>query len=86
MVGHRIRRRANFVIDIEGYRERRQQALARLAERMGQKAVDRDAPVTLEPMPAYERRIIHMTLREDPRVRTESTGEGDRRRVRIYPQ
>jgi spoIIIJ-associated protein len=85
MVGHRIRKRANFVIDIEGYRERRQQALARLAERMGQKAVDRGAPVTLEPMPAYERRIIHMTLREDPRVRTESTGEGDRRRVRIYP-
>jgi spoIIIJ-associated protein len=85
MVGHRIRQRAYFVIDVEGYRERREQALARMAERMGKKAVDRGTPVTLEPMPAYERRIIHMTLREDPLVRTESTGEGDRRRVRIYP-
>jgi spoIIIJ-associated protein len=85
MVGHRIRQRAYFVIDVEGYRERREQALARMAERMGKKAVDRGTPVTLEPMPAYERRIIHITLREDPLVRTESTGEGDRRRVRIYP-
>jgi spoIIIJ-associated protein len=85
MVGHRIRSRANFVIDVEGYRERREQALARMAERMGKKAIERGTPVTLEPMPAYERRVIHMTLREDPRVRTESTGEGDRRRVRIYP-
>jgi spoIIIJ-associated protein len=85
MVGHRIRQRANFVIDIDGYRERREQALSRLAERMGQKAIDRGTPVTLEPMPAYERRIIHMTLRENPQVRTESTGEGNRRRVRIYP-
>lgn len=85
MVGHQIRHRANFVIDVDGYRERREQALARMAERMGKKAVDRGQPITLEPMPAYERRIIHMTLREDPQVRTESTGEGDRRRVRIYP-
>jgi spoIIIJ-associated protein len=85
MVGHKIRQRANFVVDIEGYRERRELALSRLAQRMGKKAVERGRPVTLEPMPAYERRVIHMTLREDPQVRTESTGEGDRRRVRIYP-
>jgi spoIIIJ-associated protein len=85
MAGHRLKQRVNFVIDVEGYRARREQALARLAERMGKKAIDRGRPVTLEPMPAYERRIIHMTLREDPRVRTESTGEGDQRKVRIYP-
>ena len=85
MVGHKIRQRANFVVDIEGYRERRELALSRLAQRMGKKAVERGRPVTLEPMPAYERRVIHMTLREDPQVRTESTGEGNRRRVRIYP-
>ncbi len=85
MVGHQIRQRAFFVIDVDGYREQREQALARMAERMARKAVDRGTPVTLEPMPAYERRIIHMTLREDPQVRTESAGEGDRRKVRIYP-
>jgi len=86
MVGHRLQQRAHFVIDIEGYRERRQQALTRLAERMAAKAVKRGNPVTLEAMPAHERRIIHMALRESPEVKTESTGEGKRRRVRIYPR
>ncbi len=85
MVGHKLRQRATFVIDVEGYRQRREQALSRLAERMANKAVKRGSPVTLEAMPAYERRIIHMALRESDEVRTESTGEGNRRRVRIYP-
>ena len=86
MVGHRLQQRAHFVIDVEGYRERREQALTRLAERMAGKAVKRGSPVTLEAMPAHERRIIHMALRESPEVTTESTGEGKRRRVRIFPK
>jgi spoIIIJ-associated protein len=86
MVGHRMQQRTHFVIDIDGYRERRQQALTRLAERMAGKAVKRGSPVTLEAMPAHERRIIHMALRDVPEVTTESTGEGKRRRVRIYPK
>lgn len=85
MIGHQLHRRASFVIDVEGYRERREQALSRLAERMANKAVKRGSPITLEAMPAYERRIIHMALRDSDEVRTESTGEGNRRRVRIYP-
>ena len=86
MVGHQLQQRAHFVIDIDGYRERREQALSRLAERMAGKAVKRGSPITLEAMPAHERRIIHMALRESPEVTTESTGEGKRRRVRIYPK
>ena len=86
MVGHKTHKRAHFVIDVEGYRERREQALTRMAERMAGKAVKRGTPVTLEAMPAYERRIIHMTLRDSADVRTESIGEGSRRRVRIYPK
>lgn len=86
MVGHRMRRRAQFVVDVEGYRARREQALSRLAERMAQKAITRQQPVSLEPMPAYDRRIIHMTLRNSDEVYTESAGEGNRRRVRIYPK
>lgn len=86
MVAHRLHRRAHFLVDVEGYRERREQALVRLAERMADKARQRQEPITLEPMPPYERRIIHMTLRNAEGVYTESTGEGDRRKVRIYPQ
>ncbi len=86
MVGQRLQSRADFVIDIEGYRERRQQALARLAERNADKVVKRGRPVTLEPMPPNERRIIHITLRDHEDVYTQSTGEGKRRRVRILPK
>lgn len=86
MAGHKLRDRADFVIDVQGYRERREQALARLAERMAQKVAARRRPVSLEPMPPHERRIIHMTLRNDKDVYTQSTGEGKRRKVRILPK
>jgi spoIIIJ-associated protein len=86
MVGHRLQRRADFVIDIEGYRERRRLALNRLAERMANKVMKQGRPVTLEPMPPQDRRIIHMTLRNSEDVFTQSTGEGNRRRVRILPK
>lgn len=86
MVGHKLRTRAGFVIDVEGYRQRREQALARLADRMARKVAKSKRPMSLEPMPPHERRIIHMTLREDNYVYTESTGEGNRRKVRIIPK
>ena len=86
MAGHALHQRADFLIDVEGYRDRRQNALAQLAQRMARKAVKRGQAVTLEPMSPYDRRIIHMALRNDHRVTTQSTGEGARRRVRIYPR
>jgi len=86
MVGHKLRQRADFIIDVEGYRQRREQALARLAERMADKVIKRGRPVSLEPMPPHERRIIHMTLRDYDEVTTHSVGEGKRRKVRILPK
>ena len=83
MTAHQLKRRVNFVVDVEGFRERRAQALARLAERMARKALKRGRPVTLEPMSPSERRAIHMALRDFDGVYTESTGEGRGRRVRI---
>ncbi len=85
MTGHTMRERPKFIVDVEGYRSRREQALARLAERMADKVANRGNPMTLEPMPPNERRIIHITLRDDNRVYTESFGEGRQRKVRIYP-
>ncbi len=86
MVGHRLQRRTTFVIDVEGYRQRREAALSKLAERMAQKVLKRKRPISLEPMPPYERRIIHMTLRNHDGVYTHSVGEGRRRKVRILPK
>ncbi len=86
MAGHRLNQRADFLVDVDGYRQRRQDALAKLARRMAGKAVKRGRPVTLEPMSPYDRRIIHLTLRGDESVYTESTGQGNQRRVRIFPK
>lgn len=85
MTGHRIRQRPKFIVDVQGYRLKREKALSRLAERMAEKVVSRGRAMTLEPMPPNERRIIHISLRDDDRVYTESFGEGRRRKVRIYP-
>lgn len=86
MAAHTLQSRVDFLIDVNGYRQDRQTALASLARRMAQKAARRGQPVTLEPMSPYDRRIIHMTLRDENKVYTQSTGEGNRRRVRIYPK
>lgn len=86
MAGHALKRRANFLIDVNGYRRKRKEALTKLAERMAAKAVRRGEPVTLEAMNAYDRRIIHIALRDHDEVYTNSVGEGANRRVRVYLQ
>ena len=74
------------VVDAEGYRGRREDALVDLAQRMAEKAVKSGKPVPVEPMSAHDRRIVHMALVENQTVRTESEGEGLFRRVVIFPK
>ena len=74
------------IIDVEGYRQRRYEALQALALHMADQVKAKGVPFTLEPMPAYERRIIHLTLAEYPDVTTQSTGEGEARKVVISPK
>jgi spoIIIJ-associated protein len=81
-----LQRRANIVIDVEGYKTRREEMLRRLATRMAEQAIQLGRTVALEPMPPYERRIVHLALRDNPEVRTESVGEGEHRKVTIIPQ
>jgi len=73
------------IIDVEGYKQRRSEALQALAVRMAEQVRLKGVPFTLEPMPAYERRIIHLALTDHPDITTESTGEGDARKVVISP-
>jgi spoIIIJ-associated protein len=80
-----LERRANIVIDVEGYKSRREKQLRRLAQRMADQALQVGRTVSLEPMPPYERRIVHLTLRDHPGVTTQSVGEGDFRKVTIIP-
>ncbi len=75
-----------IVIDVEGYRVRRVQQLQQLARRMADQAVKTGRRQTLEPMPAGERRIIHIELRNNPQVATESVGEDPYRKITILPK
>lgn len=86
MLSKRLARWEPVVVDVESYRVRRRRALQRLALRMAERAVSTRRRVILEAMPANERRIIHLALREHPGVITKSIGEGDRRKVTIIPR
>jgi spoIIIJ-associated protein len=77
--------RSVVTLDVEQYRERRHQSLGLLANRTADRVASSDRPITLEPMSAADRRIIHMSLSDHRRVATESTGEGQGRRVTIRP-
>ncbi len=75
----------NLVVDADGYRKRRHRSLAALARRKADQATNSGRTIRLRPMPAHERRLIHMALRKDDRVRTESVGRGRNRAVTIIP-
>ncbi len=74
---------SNVIIDIENYRERRKETLENLGKNLGKKALRTKKPVVLEPMSAYERRIIHMCLQNDSRLKTTSEGKEPYRYVVI---
>lgn len=75
-----------IIVDIEGYRERREVNLRRLAKRSAELAIREGREVALEPMPSSDRRTIHMTLKSDPLVDTESEGDEPDRFVVIIPR
>jgi spoIIIJ-associated protein len=86
MWSHQNKSSLRVNIDVNGYRARREQQLVNMARRMAERVVVNGKPITLEPMPASERRIVHMALRDDPSVFTESTGEGSARKIQIKPK
>jgi spoIIIJ-associated protein len=73
------------VIDVENYRARREESLRSLADRIAYRVGRNGRPFTLEAMPASDRRVIHLALRERNDVETYSIGEGVSRRVVIAP-
>lgn len=75
-----------IALDVEGYRQRRQESLEQLARRLAAKARETGRPVVLNPMSPRDRRIVHLTLQTDSEVTTASEGEGHYRRLVISPQ
>ena len=75
----------NVVVDADGYRRRRRRSLESLAQKKADQAVEQGQAIRLRAMPAHERRIVHIVLKEDDRVSTESTGRGRDRAITIVP-
>jgi len=86
MVGKEVQQWVQLVVDVEGYRSRRENQLRRMAQRMAEQAIKTGRRQVLEPMSSNERRIIHLELREHPAVTTESIGEDPYRKVTIIPK
>lgn len=85
-----VRRKLGYrypvVIDVEGYKSRQRQKIESIAKSAANRAVSQEKEVPLRPMTPYERRIVHIALRDDDRVETESEGEGQNRHVVIIPK
>lgn len=86
ILGRQINPDVNLIVDVQGHKRRREEQVRRMARRMAEQVTQRNRTMTLEPMPAHERRLVHIELRNHPTVRTESVGEGNKRKVTIIPK
>jgi len=83
MVANHTKYFVPVIIDVNGYRQRRMRSLRSLAMRTADQVVERQMPFSLEPMPAFDRRIIHLILADHPGVITQSVGLGEERKIVI---
>ena len=81
IAGKGINNKVRVILDIEGYKERREKTLEDLAEKIAKTVVRTKKSITLEPMQAYERKIIHSKLQENDKVETTSIGEEPHRKI-----
>jgi spoIIIJ-associated protein len=86
MVSHRLKHWTNLIVDVESYLVRRKRSLESLALRVADDVVRTGRAQALEPMTPYERRLVHIALRQHKEVATQSVGEGERRKVTIFPK
>lgn len=86
IVDRRLGRWVPLSVDVQGYRHRREHSLRQLARRMAEQATQTGRRQVLEPMPANERRIIHLELKDHPAVTTQSVGQEPYRKVTIVPK
>lgn len=85
LVRKKIQQKIRFVIDINGYRQEKNQSIIELANQAAQQAVAEKRAVVLRPMSTYERRVVHLELSKNDSVVTESIGEGEGRKVVVKP-
>jgi len=85
MVNKRLKNAMRVILDIDDYRKRRTDSVTQMALRLGDEAKRTGHSQVAGLLNAYDRRIIHLTLKEDPFLKTESIGEGELKKVKIIP-
>ena len=85
MLNKRLKEPIRVILDIAQYRKRRAESLAKMANRLGENVKRTGKGVIIGPFNAHDRRIIHVTLKEDPFLKTESLGEGEMKKMKIVP-
>ncbi len=85
MVSRKVKHWPQMIVDVGNYRQRRRESLEGLARRTADRVRQTGRSVSLEPMAPYERRLVHLALRGDTSVYTQSTGEGEGRKITIHP-
>jgi spoIIIJ-associated protein len=86
IVAQKVGSSVPLVLDVNGYKKRRYESLRTLAQHVAEQVAVSQRPCALEPMPAYERRIVHLALATHPAVMTQSVGFGDARKVTVVPR
>jgi spoIIIJ-associated protein len=85
MIRKKIQDKVNFIIDVNSYRTEKNDSVLKMANNLAQEAIREKKAVVLRPMAPYERRMVHLELSKNDKVKTESIGEGEDRRIVIKP-
>jgi spoIIIJ-associated protein len=86
MMNKKFKEGVRVYIDVNGYKAKRSDSLKKMAGRLGERVKKERKPLTVGPFNPHDRRIIHLTIKEDPELEAESLGEGEMKRIRITPK
>jgi spoIIIJ-associated protein len=85
LVRKAIEEKTSFILDVNFYRQEKNESIVNMAKSLAEQCLSERRAIVMRPMSAYERRIVHLELSKDEKIRTESVGEGEDRRVVIKP-
>ncbi len=85
MARKRTEEKIDLVVDVNSYRREKSDSIVKMAENLAAEAVAENRDMALRPMSPYERRLVHMALSQNEKVKTESVGEGEDRKIVIKP-
>lgn len=85
IVRKKISDKTNFILDVNSYREQKNQSILQQADEAANQAINESRVIIMKPMSAYERRLVHLELSKNEKVKTESVGEGENRKILVKP-